>query len=124
MIKFGNENNYWLQLDDRMDISRGARQTVTCNTTTLPLTFDPRRSALTIIDMQNFFLAERLGRGETGRNLVPSICDSVKYARRIGMKIVWVNWGVRPDLVNMPPGILRTFQRSGSIDPVWQAPSR
>jgi nicotinamidase-related amidase len=113
MIRFGNEVNYWIQTDKEMDISRGTKQTYTCETTTFSLTFDPKRSALVIIDMQNFFLSERLGRPEKGRVLIDPISQSVQAARNMGMAIVWVNWGVRSDLANLSPGVLRSFNRSG-----------
>jgi nicotinamidase-related amidase len=113
MIRFGNDINYWIQTDTGMDISRGAAKAYTCQTTTLPLTFDPRRSALVVIDMQNYFLSEQLGRGEKGRTLVDPIRRSVERAREIGMSIVWVNWGVRSDLANLSPGVLRSFHRLG-----------
>jgi nicotinamidase-related amidase len=113
MIRFGNEVNYWIQEEAQMDISRGSKKTKTCETTTFSLTFDPKRSAIVIIDMQNFFLSERLGRPEKGRALIAPIGQSVQAARNMGMRVVWLNWGVRPDLANLSPGVLRSFSRSG-----------
>lgn len=113
MIRFGNEVNYWLQTETGMDVSRGAKKTHTCLTTALPLTFDPKRSALVIIDMQNFFCSQRLGKSEKARELAGPIRLSVEHAREIGMKVVWVNWGVRADLANLSPGVIRSFYRSG-----------
>jgi nicotinamidase-related amidase len=113
MIRFGNEVNYWIQDDTKMDISRGSKKTNTCETTMLSLTFDPKRSAIVIIDMQNFFLSERLGRPQKGRALIDPVRHSVQAARNTGMRVVWVNWGVRPDLANLSPGVLRSFSRSG-----------
>lgn len=81
----------------------------------MPVTFDPKKAALVIIDMQNFFCSERLGRGDKGRSLIPATVAAIEKARAIGMRVVWVNWGVRPDLANMPPNVLRSFSRGGSI---------
>lgn len=113
MIRFGNDINYWIQTETGMDLSRGAKKVYTCRTTTLPITFDPKRSAFVVIDMQNFFLSERLGRGEKGRTLVEPIQSAVHHAREIGMRAIWVNWGVRPDLTNLSPGVIRSFYKSG-----------
>lgn len=113
MIRYGNDVNYWIQTDNQMDISRGAETAYTCETSTFSLTFDPKRSAMVIIDMQNFFLSERMGRGEKGRSLVIPIVKSIEKARKMGMAIIWLNWGVRSDLANMSPGVLRAFHRSG-----------
>jgi nicotinamidase-related amidase len=113
MIRYGNEVNYWIQSEQGVDISRGVAEAKTCETTTLPLTFDPKRAALVIIDMQNFFCSEKLGRGEGGRALIPAIRYSIEQARAIGMKIIWLNWGVREDLANLTPAVMRSFSRGG-----------
>ncbi|MHB1654502.1 MAG: cysteine hydrolase family protein [Desulfitobacteriaceae bacterium] len=113
MIRFGNEVNYWLETESGMDISRGAKKVSSISTTTFQVAFDPKRSALIVIDMQNFFCSERLGRSDTAINLAGAISKSVKHAREIGMRIIWLNWGVRPDLANLSPGVLRSFYRSG-----------
>lgn len=84
MIRCGNEVNYWIETDSGIDISRGAQKTQTCGTSKLRLTFNPQRSALVIIDMQNFFCSERLGRGKGARALVEPIKRSVLHAGAIG----------------------------------------
>jgi nicotinamidase-related amidase len=111
MVRFGNDINYWIQSEEGMDLSRGAQEALRCETSTMPIVYDPKKSALVIIDMQNFFCSEKLGRGDKGRKLIPNIVAAVEKARQDGVRVVWVNWGVRPDLANLPPNVLRSFYR-------------
>lgn len=83
------------------------------------VTFDLERTALMVIDMQNDFCAkdgwvDHLGVDYTPdrapieplRALLPSL-------RRAGMPIVWVNWGNRPDLGNMPANQIHLYKPKG-----------
>ena len=33
--------------------------------------------------------------------------------RAVGVPVIWVNWGNRPDLKNMPPNQLHLYKRTG-----------
>lgn len=113
-MRFGNRINYWIVEDNHFDVSRGsvkpATMTLEDNQT---LTFDPERSAFIIIDMQNYFCSPLLGRPEGALNLVPAISSAVSSCRQLGMPIVWVNWGHRSDMTNLPPSLIYAWQRSG-----------
>jgi len=82
------------------------------NTTTALVTISPTKSALVVVDMQNFFLSEALGRK---RGAGHTACENlVKYAipaaRKAGMRIVWLNWGLNEEDVEvMPPAVKRAF---------------
>jgi len=113
-MKFGNRTNYWIVEGDHFDISRGAAETVTIPMNEdRTLQFDPKRSAFIIIDMQNYFCSPLLERPEGALKLVPAITSAVSSCRQLGMQIVWVNWGNRPDSANLPPSLLYSWQRSG-----------
>lgn len=112
MIRYGNKQNVWLQEDGMMDISRGAKHARVIETTTMNTSFNPEKSAIVAVDMQNFFLSEKLGRGPGGRAVIEPLIKAVRAGRSLGMEILWVNWGVRPDLANIPPSILRMFRKS------------
>jgi len=77
------------------------------------ITIDPSKSALVIIDMQNFFLSEAFGRGQKGPGHIA--CEQlVKYAipaaRKAGIRVVWVNWGLtEEEAKEMPPAVKRAF---------------
>ena len=83
------------------------------------VTIDLRRTAILIIDMQNDFCekggwVDHLGVDyspdrapiEPLQNLLPGL-------RKVKVPIIWVNWGNRPDLINMPPNQLHLYKRSG-----------
>ncbi|KAI9853276.1 MAG: hypothetical protein M1830_006693, partial [Pleopsidium flavum] len=70
----GSPSNFWLHSTrDGFDLTHPPTQnsapispSLRLQTTTTPITIDPQKSALVIIDMQNFFLSEALGRAANG----------------------------------------------------------
>ncbi len=78
-----------------------------------PFAFDPARAALIVIDMQNDFLSPGgwfHSRGidlAAARSVIAPINRTAAAARKAGMPVVWLNWGNRPDLLNLPHGVLR-----------------
>jgi len=76
--------------------------------------FDPARAALVVIDMQNDFLSPGGWFDSRGIDLTPvrAVIDpinrAVGAARRARIPVIWLNWGNRPDLLNLPHGVLRT----------------
>ncbi|MFC5607684.1 cysteine hydrolase family protein [Variovorax soli] len=94
----------------------------------LPLTFhaepqtvtiDLRRSALIVIDMQNDFCAERGWVDHLGVDYTPDrapigpLQRLMPQLRAAGVPVIWVNWGNRPDLKNMPPNQLHLYKPHG-----------
>ena len=80
---------------------------------------EPSRSALIIIDMQNFFLHPELSPDATaGRAAVEPTLKIIEGFRKIGIKILWVNWGLDGrDLRDMPAAFLAGFS-GGSDSPL------
>ncbi|OAL48304.1 isochorismatase family protein [Pyrenochaeta sp. DS3sAY3a] len=84
----------------------------TINTNKTKITIDPSKSALIIIDMQNFFLSEAFGRKKGAGH---AACEqllkhAIPAARKAGIRIVWLNWGLtEQDLEDMPPAVKRAF---------------
>lgn len=74
---------------------------------------DPAKTALVIIDMQNFFLSPCMGRPADGKGI--KACDqllehAIPAARKAGIRVVWLNWGLTDeDIEAMPPATLRAF---------------
>lgn len=70
---------------------------------------DASRTALAVIDMQNDFLspdgwfAARGIDGSWARALCPVIDATTALARRERLPVIWVNWGTRPDLLEIHP---------------------
>jgi nicotinamidase-related amidase len=83
------------------------------------VTVDLHRTALVVIDMQNDFCAkggwvDHLGLDYTpDRTPIEPLRRLVPALRGAGAHIVWVNWGNRPDLANMPPNQIHLYKPHG-----------
>ncbi|KAJ5718392.1 hypothetical protein N7488_004038 [Penicillium malachiteum] len=79
-----------------MDLARGSTSSaMTLQTTTHPIRVNTEKTALLIIDMQNFFLRPAL---------------RIPAARLHGIQVIWLNWGhTEQDLNTMTQAIIRTF---------------
>jgi nicotinamidase-related amidase len=83
------------------------------------VTFDLERSALIVIDMQNDFCAKDGWVDHLGVDFTPDrapiepLRRLVPKLRQAGAHIVWVNWGNRPDLANMPPNQIHLYKPTG-----------
>ncbi len=76
-----------------------------------PVRIDLARSALVIVDMQNDFCHPDGWFGQKGidvrpmRRPIPVIAGLLPAWRAAGGAVVWLNWGVRPDRLNLSPTI-------------------
>jgi nicotinamidase-related amidase len=80
---------------------------------------DLRRTALIVIDMQNDFCTmggwvDEIG-GDPSPNRAPiaPLISVLPELREAGVPVVWVNWGNRPDLANMPPNQIHLYRPTG-----------
>ena len=79
-----------------------------------PVVLDAARTALIVIDMQNDFCAPGGWFDSRGVDLAPArsviapINAMVRGARKAKIPVLWLNWGVRPDRLNLPHGVLRS----------------
>lgn len=89
-------------------------------TTTTPILIDPFKAAIVIIDMQNFFLSPSLGRPSIGAgNLAAKalLNDAIPAARRAGIRIIWLNWGLTDEEIDaMPPSTRRAFGFEAALE--------
>jgi nicotinamidase-related amidase len=116
----GSASNFWLHSSQTgFDLTHPSSPSeavpgpkVTIQTTNTPITVSPSKSALVIIDMQNFFLSSAFGRQKGAGH---AACEQlVKYAipaaRKAGIRIIWLNWGLsEKDVRDMPPAVKRAF---------------
>ncbi|KAK3067314.1 hypothetical protein LTR53_015896 [Teratosphaeriaceae sp. CCFEE 6253] len=116
----GDAKNFWLYSSKTgFDLTHPERPSspavkpnVTIQTTTKPITIDPAKSALVIIDMQNFFLSPAFGRAKGAGHaaLDQLVQHAVPAARKAGMRIIWLNWGLTDQEIDqMPPAVTRAF---------------
>ncbi|KAL5534399.1 hypothetical protein ACEPAG_861 [Sanghuangporus baumii] len=75
---------------------------------------DPKKSALVVVDMQNFFLHPDLRDHPKGLKCVDPLLAMIPSLRKAGVKIVWVNWGLTEhELQTIPPSLVRGFTKAG-----------
>ncbi|KAK8137211.1 Ureidoacrylate amidohydrolase RutB [Apiospora sp. TS-2023a] len=83
------------------------------DTTTEPVEFDPAKTALVVIDLQNYFLSPHLGRPADSPwlKLVDTLLDqAIPACRKAGIPVVWLGWGLTDeDIDEMPPTIVKGF---------------
>lgn len=93
-----------------------------------PVDVDLARSALVIVDMQNDFIHPDGWFPASGIDpaplsaAVPAVAVLADTARRAGMPVVWVNWGVRPDRANLPDSFVARAANDGAR-PTYADPS-
>ncbi|NEJ82850.1 isochorismatase family protein, partial [Rhizobium leguminosarum] len=83
------------------------------------VTIDLARTAIVVIDMQNDFCAKDGwvdhigGNYEADRAAIAPLQKLLPQLRQAEVPVIWVNWGNRPDLLNMPPNQLHLYKNSG-----------
>src|SRR3546814_11705344 len=82
------------------------------------VTIDLKRSAMIVIDMQNDFCTKGGWVDHIGgdyrpdRKPIKPLQKLLPVLRKAGMPVIWVNWGNRPDLANMPPNQIHLYKPS------------
>lgn len=83
------------------------------------LTLDLGRTAIIVIDMQNDFChpdgwLSHIGVDVTStRQPIPSLQTVLPLLRQAHVPVVWVNWGNRPDKLNIAPSTLHVYNQDG-----------
>jgi nicotinamidase-related amidase len=84
------------------------------------VTVDLQRTAVIVIDMQNDFCApggwvDYLGADyRPDRKPIEPLQRMLPALRHAGVPVIWVNWGNRPDLANMPPNQIHLYKAAGT----------
>ncbi|KAI6828261.1 Pre-mRNA-splicing factor [Hortaea werneckii] len=122
----GNYYNYWKLTDNdtTYDLTRSDRMPVS-SPKTIPMIgsreraiIEPDRTALVIVDMQNFFLHPQLSpAADKGRAAVQPTLSMIDTFRTNEIKVLWVQWGIdNYDLLTMPPALLDQFSDDHSLN--------
>ncbi|KAH7028820.1 isochorismatase family protein [Microdochium trichocladiopsis] len=96
---------------------------LTLQTTRSPVTIAPTKTALVIIDMQNFFLSAAMGRsrGEGHDAEDTLLSKGIPAARKTGIQVVWLTWGITDaQLQDLPPTIWRIFGWESQDEPEYK----
>lgn len=114
--------NQWTLDAGRVSLLRKPPKPVVLDIAASPqdLRIDLARCALIVVDMQNDFCHAEGWFGQKGIDVKPmrrpiaKISSLLKVWRRAGGQVVWLNWGVRADQVNLSPTLHFKSRRSGS----------
>lgn len=105
----------------RVDMSRPAQPVRRLEAPGLPqaVVLDLAKTALIVVDMQNEFCSTKgwlsvLGQDVSGAAaLVGPIKRLADALRESEVPVIWLNWGIRPDRLNLSPGAQHTFNQDG-----------
>lgn len=81
---------------------------------------DLNRTAIVVIDMQNDFCTKDGWCDHLGVDVSPNrapigpLAALLPRLRAADVPVIWVNWGNRPDLANMPPNQIHLYKPAGA----------
>lgn len=112
-----NDRNAWTVRAGRVDLTRPRRPPVPVQVPGQPqaLALDLAASALVVVDMQNDFCSPGGWLDHAGvdpaplRSPIEPLQALLPALRKVGVPVIWLNWGNRPDRANVPPGVLHVY---------------
>ena len=122
MIPLGSSRrNQWSVSAQAADLVRPVRppRPVTVAARPKPLTLDLARMAVVVIDMQNDFCTPGGWLHHIGVDVTPThravagLAALLPPLREAGVPVLWVNWGNRPDRLNLSPALLHVYDPAG-----------
>lgn len=117
----GVSPNAWAVDAEMADITRPPlpSRPLTLPTDTKTLRLDLAKAAMIVIDMQNDFCHAEGWLAHIGVNVTPARnpIDPLKtllpVLRHLNVPVLWVNWGNRPDLLNISAGLRHVYNPTG-----------
>ncbi len=114
--------NQWRVSDAEVDLRRAppAPRPLSIAATPQRLTLDLARTAMLVIDMQNDFCHPEGWLGHIGvdvtpaRAPIPALAALLPALRRQDVPVIWLNWGNRPDRLNLSPSLHHVYKPTGS----------
>ncbi|AFY49118.1 nicotinamidase-like amidase [Nostoc sp. PCC 7524] len=117
----GVRPNAWMVNQAIADITRPQKnpQTVILPTETKTLRLDLAKSAILVIDMQNDFCHPDGWLAHIGVDVTPArkpiepLNSLLPELRAVNVPVIWLNWGNRPDLLNISAGLRHVYNPTG-----------
>lgn len=111
----------WRVQGSAVDMCRPAiaANPVTIEVGTRALTFDSARTAMIVVDMQNDFCHPEGWLAHIGVDVTPArqpiapLSRLLPVLRKAGLPVIWLNWGNRPDRLNLSPSLLHVYNPTG-----------
>ncbi len=118
----GQLPNAWQVNETVADLSRSPLppRPITFRTDTKKLTIDLAKTACLVIDMQNDFCHPDGWLASIGVDVTPArspiepLLACLPVLRQAAVPILWVNWGNRPDLLNISPALRHVYNPTGA----------
>lgn len=117
----GISPNAWAVDEAIADITRPplVPKIITLKTATKTLHLDLAKTAILVIDMQNDFCHPDGWLAHIGVDVTPARTpiDAIKTLlpelRNVAVPVIWLNWGNRPDLLNISAGLRHVYNSTG-----------
>lgn len=117
----GTPPNVWHVNADEADLTRPSLpiRPITLPTDTKTLTLDLAKTACLVVDMQNDFCHPDGWLASIGVDVTPArspiapLAGILPVLRQAQVPILWVNWGNRPDLLNISPALRHVYNPTG-----------
>lgn len=114
--------NQWRVSETEVDLRRAAsaEHAVVVETSPQRLTLDLAKTAIIIVDMQNDFCHPQGWLAHIGVDVTPArapigpLAALLPQLRASDVPVIWLNWGNRPDRLNLPPKLLHVYKPSGT----------
>jgi nicotinamidase-related amidase len=113
--------NEWLVSETHADLVRSPTmpRPLPLQASPKPITIDLARTGVIVIDMQNDFCHPNGWLASIEVDITPARAPIVPLnallpaLRAIGVPVIWVNWGIRPDRLNLSPALRHVYDPTG-----------
>jgi ureidoacrylate peracid hydrolase len=113
---------YWLASDTEVDLAPAPAEprVVACQAQPQDLRLDLARTAIIVVDMQNDFCHADGWLASIGVDIAPArapiepLVSLLPVLRAQAVPVIWLNWGNRPDRLNLSPTILHVYKPTGT----------
>jgi nicotinamidase-related amidase len=113
---------YWLVNEGEADLAPPAaeRRVIECRAEPQDLRIDLARTAIVVVDMQNDFCHADGWLASIGVDITPArapiepLAALLPVLRAQAVPVIWLNWGNRPDRLNLSPSILHVYKPTGT----------
>ncbi|QAY66456.1 cysteine hydrolase family protein [Paenibacillus protaetiae] len=121
MFRLGHPSNYWCISGSDVNLVRHPlpRRIVTIDAEPQMLTLDLSHTAIIVVDMQNDFCSEGGWVDSIGGDFealqapVGPLNRLLPALRQEEVPVIWLNWGNRPDRLNLSPSVLHVYNSDG-----------
>ena len=113
--------NRWAVSETRADLVRqpAPPRPITVQADGKRVTLDVARTAIVVVDMQNDFCHPEGWLGHLGVDVAPARTPIAPLQRLLpvlrghDVPVIWLNWGNRPERLNLSPALLHVYKPSG-----------